>query len=65
MNGAGGTSGGIGHFFLGLIMMCGGFYMLLESISVTSTFGFSSRLYGFSAFGGSYGVTGGLVQSLP
>jgi len=28
MKGAGGTSGGIGQFFIGLIMMSGGFYML-------------------------------------
>ena len=30
MNGAGGTSGGIGHFVIGLIMMCTGFYLLLN-----------------------------------
>ena len=30
MKGAGGTSGGSGQFFLGLIMMCGGFYLLLK-----------------------------------
>lgn len=62
MNGAGGTSGGIGHFFIGLIMMCGGFYMLLNSITVTSHFGFSSRLYGFSAYGSNFGVTGGMIM---
>lgn len=45
MKGAGGSSGGIGHFFIGLIMMCGGFYMLLNAISVTSNFGLSSRIY--------------------
>lgn len=61
MNGAGGTSGGIGHFFMGLIMMCGGFYMLLNSISVISHFGLGRSLFGFSAFGGSYGITGGMV----
>lgn len=62
MNGAGGTSGGIGHFFLGLIMMCGGFYLLLNSISVSSSFGMGARLYGFSAYGGQYGVTSGMVM---
>lgn len=62
MKGAGGTSGGIGHFFLGLIMMSGGFYMLLNAISVTSHFGLGARLFGFSAFGGSYGITGGMVM---
>ena len=60
MNGAGGSSGGVGHFFIGLIMMCGGFYMLLNSISVTSNFGFSARLYSVNALGG-FGVTGGMI----
>ncbi|GAA0784925.1 MULTISPECIES: hypothetical protein [Pseudomonadati] len=45
MKGAGGTSGGIGSFFIGLLMMCGGFYMLLKAIKVTSSFGFSHSLY--------------------
>ncbi|XQW86192.1 hypothetical protein ACOYR1_05545 [Thalassotalea piscium] len=61
MNGAGGSSGGIGHFFIGLIMMCGGFYMLLNAISVTSNFGLSSRLYSVNALGG-FGITGGTVM---
>ena len=61
MKGAGGSSGGIGHFFIGLIMMCGGFYMLFNAITVSSSFGLGSRLYGFSAMGGSYGITGGMV----
>ncbi|MBE0361650.1 MULTISPECIES: hypothetical protein [Pseudoalteromonas] len=61
MKGAGGSSGGIGHFFIGLIMMCGGFYMLLNAISVTSNFGLSSRIYSVSALGG-FGVTGGMVM---
>jgi len=29
MRGAGGTSGGLGQFFIGLVMMCGGFYLLV------------------------------------
>lgn len=62
MRGAGGTDGGIGQFFLGLAMMCGGFYMLLKSIAVTSSFGFGQQLYGMSAFGTSYGVTSGMVM---
>ncbi|WP_278381754.1 hypothetical protein [Pseudoalteromonas distincta] len=61
MKGAGGSSGGIGHFFIGLIMMCGGFYMLLNAISVTSNFGLSSRIYSVNALGG-FGVTGGMVM---
>jgi hypothetical protein len=62
MNGAGGTSGGIGSFFLGLVMMCGGFYLLLNAISVSSNFGFGSRLYGMSAFGSNMGITSGMIM---
>jgi hypothetical protein len=62
MNGAGGSSGGVGHYFLGLIMMCGGFYMLLNAITVTSSFGLGARLYSVNAFGGGFGVTGGTVM---
>lgn len=62
MNGAGGSSGGFGQFFIGLIMMCGGFYMLLNAIRVTSSFGFSARLYGVSAFGNSFSITGGIIM---
>lgn len=36
--GAGGTSGGIGQFFLGLLMMGCGFYLLLGNIIVSSGF---------------------------
>jgi len=62
MRGAGGTSGGLGEFFIGFIMMCAGFYMLLNSISVTSSFGMGARLYGFSALGGNYAVTSGTIM---
>jgi len=62
MKGAGGTSGGLGQFFIGLIMMCGGFYMLLNAITVTSSFGMGMRLYGVSAMGGSFNITSGMVM---
>ncbi|MDP7593156.1 MAG: hypothetical protein QF552_10785 [Litorilituus sp.] len=62
MRGAGGTSGGLGSFFIGLIMMCGGFYMLLNAITVTSNFGMGMRLYGFSVMGGQYNVTSGMIM---
>lgn len=61
LKGAGGSEGGIGQFFLGILMMCGGFYMLLNSISVSSHFGMFSRLYSFQAFGG-FGLTGGMLM---
>jgi len=57
MNGAGGTNGGTGQFFLGLVLMCGGFYLLLNSVVVSSSFGFGTRLFGV----GGYGITGGIV----
>lgn len=57
MRGAGGSSGGSGQFFLGLVMMCGGFYLLLNSVIVSSTFGLGSRLYGV----GGFGITGGII----
>jgi hypothetical protein len=57
MNGAGGTSGGIGKFLLGLVMMCGGFYLLLNGIVVSANFGFGSRLFGI----GPVGMTGGMI----
>ncbi|PKG38262.1 hypothetical protein [Psychromonas sp. Urea-02u-13] len=62
MKGAGGTSGGIGTFFIGLIMMIGGFYLLLNAISVTSSFAFSRNLYRFSGMGGGYAITSGMVM---
>ena len=62
MKGAGGTSGGIGSFFTGLIMMIGGFYLLLNAISVTSNFAFSRHLYNFSGMGSSYAITSGMVM---
>lgn len=57
MRGAGGTSGGSGQFLLGLVMMCSGFYLLLNNVIVSSTFGLGSRLF---AVGG-FGVTGGII----
>lgn len=62
MRGAGGTEGGVGQFFIGLFMMCGGFYMLFNAITVRSTFGMGMGIYSFSAFGGSYGITSGMIM---
>jgi hypothetical protein len=46
MRGAGGTSGGIGHFFLGLVMAVAGAYLLSQRVTVSS---------GFWGFFGDYG----------
>jgi len=62
MRGAGGTSGGLGSFFIGLAMMCGGFYLLLNAITVSSSFGMGSRLYSYSGMGGSFNVTSGMIM---
>ncbi|VGO16498.1 hypothetical protein PDESU_05089 [Pontiella desulfatans] len=56
--GAGGSSGGIGQFLIGLVMMCGGIYMLLNSIIVSTHFGFGYHLYSF----GRFGITSGMVM---
>lgn len=39
--------------------MCGGFYMLLNAITVSSNFGLSSRLFGM---GNNFSVTGGMIM---
>jgi hypothetical protein len=48
MRGAGGTSGGVGTFFLGLAMMVVGGYLLLTRVTVASGAWF---LWGYNAFG--------------
>ena len=57
MKGAGGTEGGIIQFFVGLIMLIGGGYLLLNSIRVSHHFGMGYSLYSF----GSYNLTSGMV----
>ena len=46
MKGAGGTSGGVGQFFLGLVLAVAGSYLLTQRVTVTS---------GFWGFFGEYG----------
>ena len=57
MTGAGGTPGGTGRFFLGLIMLVAGLYLFLSSIQVSNSF---SLGYGLFSLGG-LRVTPGLV----
>jgi hypothetical protein len=62
IQGAGGTKGGVGRFILGFCMMCGGFYLLLNSIRVTNRFALGSGLFQLNFFGGStIAITGGMV----
>ena len=46
--GAGGTPGGFGEFFLGLALACGGGYLLLQQVTVSSG---AWQLWGYNAFG--------------
>lgn len=48
--GAGGTPGGVGTFFVGLIMSAAGAYLLLNQVQVTTSF------WRFGAYGG-FGLT--------
>jgi hypothetical protein len=57
MRGAGGTEGGVGRFFLGLIMMIGGGYLFLNNIHVTTGFGAGYALW--HVWG--VGITSGMV----
>ncbi len=57
MRGAGGTEGGVGRFFLGLVMFLGGGYLFLESIRVTSGFHWGRALFQV----GGVGLTGGMI----
>lgn len=47
-NGAGGTSGGLIEFFIGLGMAVAGAYLLTNQVTVTSSFW---SLYGYNTFG--------------
>ncbi len=46
--GAGGTSGGLGEFFLGSIMTIAGSYLLTNQVTVSSNYW---QLWGYNAFG--------------
>jgi hypothetical protein len=48
--GAGGTPGGVGQFFVGLIMAAAGGYLLLNQVQVTTSF------WSFGPYGG-FGLT--------
>jgi hypothetical protein len=57
VNGAGGTSGGIGKFFLGIAMFVAGMYLLLKNIYVQNSFGFGSPFFNV----GGLSVTSGMI----
>ncbi|MGH1365931.1 MAG: hypothetical protein ACRBF0_20400 [Calditrichia bacterium] len=55
--GAGGTAGGTGRFFLGFVMLVAGGYMFFDAVQVHHGFGMGSRIGGF----GGFGLTTGMV----
>lgn len=55
--GAGGTNGGLPHFFIGLGMLVAGGYLFLDSITVTTGFGLGYGLYRF----GNFNLTSGML----
>ncbi|WP_333712687.1 hypothetical protein [Yoonia sp.] len=55
--GAGGSDGGTSSFIIGLIMMIGGGYLLLNGIVVRPVFGIGSRMFGI----GGFPVTTGMI----
>lgn len=57
IKGAGGSEGGTGRFFIGLIMFIAGGYLFLNAVQVTNSFGFGYGLFSL----GSYQVTSGYV----
>jgi len=57
MRGAGGTEGGTGRFFIGLVMMVAGGYLFLHSINVSVGIGLGYQF--FSIWG--LGITSGMV----
>jgi len=57
MRGAGGTEGGMGRFFIGLIMLVAGGYLFLHSINVSIGMGLGYQF--FSMWG--FGITSGMV----
>lgn len=57
MRGAGGTEGGMGRFFVGLVMMVAGGYLFFHSINVSIGMGLGYQF--FSVWG--FGITSGMV----
>ena len=55
--GAGGSNGGTGSFLIGLAMIIGGGYLLLNSIVIRPNFGLGARVFGI----GGVPITSGMV----
>lgn len=60
--GAGGTEGGTGQFFMGLLMMCGGGYLLLQSITISTNFHMGLSMFRMPVYGLNYfNVPSGII----
>ena len=57
ISGAGGTSGGIGRFFIGLAMMVGGCYLFLDAVRITHHMHLGYTLYSFGGLRLTTGMT--------
>lgn len=57
VKGAGGSEGGIGKFFIGLIMFIAGCYLFFSSVMVTNHFHLGYRMFSV----GGFGITSGYV----
>ena len=57
MRGAGGSEGGTLTFFIGLVMMIAGGYLLLSNIVIRPVFGFRTAAFNI----GGFGVTTGMI----
>jgi hypothetical protein len=56
MRGAGGTEGGIGRFFMGLVMMTAGGYLFLHNIHVSIGFGLGYQYFSYWGIGFTSGM---------
>jgi hypothetical protein len=57
LQGAGGSEGGLGRFFLGVVMLIGGFYLFFNSVMVTHRFHLGYPLFNM----GGISITSGLL----
>jgi len=57
IDGAGGTKGGFGRFFIGLGMMVAGGYLFFNAIRISHHFHLGYAIYSFGAFGLTTGMT--------
>ncbi len=58
VKGAGGTEGGVGRFFIGLVMIIAGGYLFLNAIKVTHNFHFGMGIFRV----GGFSITSGMVM---